>query len=338
MAKLITLSNLRTFKEELVADYTEVVNEVDGKVTAVEGRVGTAEGKITTAEGKITAAEGKIATAESNITALQGGVQAVEGNVTTLQGQMSTAEGKISAAEGKITTAEGKITTLEGDVDAAEGNIEELQGKMTTAEGKISAAEGKITTAEGNITSLQGSVSAAEGNIGTLQGNVQEINTALAKKVEAVEGKGLSTNDFTDAYKNKVDTLEANGGQPNVIETVKVNGAAVAVDGKAVNIDLTSYATKADITSVYKYKGSVASYSALPTEGNVVGDVYDVQAADVANGVEAGANVAWNGTSWDSLGGKFDASALATKAELDSYVLSSELEEASDEEVKALFA
>ena len=330
-SKLITLSNLRTFKEELVADYTEVVGEVDGKVTAVEGRVGTAEGKITAAEGKIAAAEG-------NITTLQGGVQAVEGNVTTLQGQMSTAEGKISAAEGKISAAEGNITTLQGDVDAAEGNIEELQGKMTTAEGKISTAEGKITTAEGNISTLQGAVSTAEGNISTLQGDVQTINTSLAGKVDVVTGKGLSTNDFTNEYKNKVDTLEANGGQPNVIETVKVNGAAVSVEGKAVNIDLSSYATKSDITSVYKYKGSVANYSELPSEGLVVGDVYDVQNADVANGVEAGANLAWNGSSWDNLGGKFDASALATKVELESYMLSADLIEATDDEVKALFA
>jgi len=35
-----------------------------------------------------------------------------------------------------------------------------------------------------------------------------DILTALSGKVNEVEGKGLSTNDFTDEYKNKVDTLE----------------------------------------------------------------------------------------------------------------------------------
>lgn len=47
------------------------------------------------------------------------------------------------------------------------------------------------------------------------------------------------------------------------------------------------------LTNVYRYKGSVDSKSKLPTQGNSVGDVYDV-----ANGM----NYAWNGTRWDELG------------------------------------
>lgn len=33
------------------------------------------------------------------------------------------------------------------------------------------------------------------------------VTTAIAGKVDAVEGKGLSTNDFTDAEKTKLDNL-----------------------------------------------------------------------------------------------------------------------------------
>ena len=39
----------------------------------------------------------------------------------------------------------------------------------------------------------------------------QKIKLWLAGKVDKVEGKGLSTNDFTDDYKQKVDTLSAGG-------------------------------------------------------------------------------------------------------------------------------
>lgn len=38
---------------------------------------------------------------------------------------------------------------------------------------------------------------------------LKALNKDLAKKVDKVEGKGLSTNDFTDEYKNKIDTIEA---------------------------------------------------------------------------------------------------------------------------------
>ena len=34
-----------------------------------------------------------------------------------------------------------------------------------------------------------------------------DVNTALAKKVDTVSGKGLSTNDFTAAYKSKLDGI-----------------------------------------------------------------------------------------------------------------------------------
>ena len=48
-------------------------------------------------------------------------------------------------------------------------------------------------------------------------------------------GKGLSTNDYTTAEKNKLGGIAA-GAQVNVIETVKVNGTAQTVTGKAVDI------------------------------------------------------------------------------------------------------
>ena len=44
------------------------------------------------------------------------------------------------------------------------------------------------------------------------------INTLLGKKVDKVDGKGLSTNDFTTAYKNKLDGI-ATGANKYVLPT-----------------------------------------------------------------------------------------------------------------------
>lgn len=54
-------------------------------------------------------------------------------------------------------------------------------------------------------------------------------------KVDKVEGKGLSTNDFTNALKDKLQGVEA-GAQVNKIEVVKRNGAALPIVDKAVDI------------------------------------------------------------------------------------------------------
>lgn len=98
--------------------------------------------------------------------------------------------------------------------------------------------------------------------------------------VQKETGKGLSTNDYTTAEKNKL--------------------AAFSV--------ASDYALKSDITNMYKYKGSVATVSDLPSSGNTTGDVYNVEAT--------GMNYAWNGQAWDALGEIFTITAI-TNSELD---------------------
>lgn len=63
------------------------------------------------------------------------------------------------------------------------------------------------------------------------------------KFVAKETGKGLSTNDLTNALKQTYDDtvstvagLVAEGGEPNVIEVVKQNGTALAVTNKAVDV------------------------------------------------------------------------------------------------------
>ena len=65
------------------------------------------------------------------------------------------------------------------------------------------------------------------------------------------------------------------------------------------------------LTTVYQYKGSVATYADLPTTGQKVGDVWNVETADPDHGIKAGDNVAWDGAQWDTLGGNHDFSGYA---------------------------
>ena len=143
-------------------------------------------------------------------------------------------------------------------------------------------------------------------------------------------GKGLSANDLTDTLKTNYDAAYTHsqashapaGAQANVIETIKVNGVEVTPTSKSVNItipttvaslsDANDYARKSQLGNVYKYSGSVANYAALPTLGalgaNDPAPVYDCQ--------DTGKNYAWNGTSWDDLGGTISVD-VATDAQID---------------------
>lgn len=139
---------------------------------------------------------------------------------------------------------------------------------------------------------LSADVTLAKGDVGL--GNVDNTadadkpvstaqQTALNGKVDKVSGKGLSTNDYTTAEKNKL-----------------------AAFGSA-----DTYALKNDITNMYKYKGSVATVALLPSTGQTAGDVYNVE----ANGM----NYAWNGTEWDALGEIFTITSISN-SDIDTIV------------------
>lgn len=67
------------------------------------------------------------------------------------------------------------------------------------------------------------------------------------------------------------------------------------------------------VSTVYKYKGSVAAVDNLPTSGNAVGDVWNVTAT--------GMNYVWTGSEWDALGSELNVEAI-TNTEIDTIVAS----------------
>lgn len=76
------------------------------------------------------------------------------------------------------------------------------------------------------------------GNLPTAETLAEDLDD----KVDKVPGKGLSESDFTSGEKTKLAGIAA-GAQVNVIETVKVGGAALDVVAKAVNIPVDSAPT-----------------------------------------------------------------------------------------------
>lgn len=157
---------------------------------------------------------------------------------------------------------------------------------------------GKVLKAGSTVGSLSwGTLGKSDVGLGNVD-NTSDANkpistaqqTALDGKVDKVTGKGLSTNDYTTDEKNKLSALPTNA----TLES--------------------TYAKKTDIASVYKYKGSVASESALPKSGQTTGDVYDIQTASSYGG--AGMNVVWTGSSWDALGEVFTITSI-TNTEID---------------------
>lgn len=107
-----------------------------------------------------------------------------------------------------------------------------------------------------------------------------KVKTALGNKVDKVSGKGLSTNDFTNTLKNKLDGIAA-GAQVNVIEGVNVNGTAVTPTNKIVNLTIPTKLT--DLTNDGNF---VTDANYVHTDNN-----FTTTLLNKLNGISSGAEV-----------------------------------------------
>ena len=144
------------------------------------------------------------------------------------------------------------------------------------------------------------------GTIAELKTEIDGENAYLKLYSKNVNASSLACqmNWLTDGGIEFYKSISANNGITNLPTPTN--------DSDAVNKEYVddNFATKTyvneKLSSVYTYKGSVASYSKLPTSGLTVGDVYNVE--------DTGMNYAWTGSKWDALGSTIDTSAFVLKS------------------------
>lgn len=217
-------------KDSAIAAAKKAGTDAQAAVDALSGKVGTVPENKTVVE--------MIADAQTAATyddaAVKADIKANADAITKLNGT-SAVEGSVDK---KVADAINEFATKVSD-DKTVNTFKELidyaashQGEYSTLSGEVQANKTAIATLNGKDTEA-GSVAktvkdAVDAAQATLQGNID-------KKVDKVEGKSLSTNDYTTDEKTKLEGIAA-GAQVNVIETVKVNGVALTPAGKAVDV------------------------------------------------------------------------------------------------------
>lgn len=160
-----------------------------------------------------------------------------------------------------------------------------------------------------------------------------EVENLLNNKVDKVSGKGLSTNDFTTALKEKLEN-QANDPYSTFVEGVIVeyDGEVILESTKATShakIDLSTFAKKSDVAGIYKIKGT-KTFANLPAVAETnEGDVYNVSDAFTTTskfvegqgkGYPAGTNVVCVNSDgvklWDVLSGFIDLSGYQKTSDL----------------------
>lgn len=163
-------------------------------------------------------------------------VSVLSGKIDTLNG---TGSGSVSKA---ITDAFNDFATKVSD-DGVVNSYKELIDWAAEHGGEAAQMTAAITNIENLLTGIGGegdpatvkaAIAAAinDLNIGNYYTKT-EVDTALNGKVSKEDGKGLSQNDFTNAFKSKLDGIQA-GATANTVaydaatQTVTLSGFSVA--------------------------------------------------------------------------------------------------------------
>ena len=198
--------------------------------------------------------EQSLATLQSNIDKEAATARAAE---TKLGNDIATEKNRAQSAEQTIGTNLQNEIDRSTQIDTQHTNAinKEVQDRKEAIATEVSDRNAAILVetnrAKGaesaNATAIANEVERATGVEETLNSNITQLQT---QKVDKVEGKGLSTNDYTTPEKNKLAAIEAEANKyvlpaatASALGGVKIGSNITLADGGTISI------TKANVTS-----------------------------------------------------------------------------------------
>ena len=169
--------------------------------------------------------------------------------------------------------------------------------------------------------------------IGTIDSN-QNQTVAVSVTTKAVADATASKQGLADAYDVKTYVNGKDSAMNTRVTSLETDRTALMARTSGFSDTAGSIKTYIDdkvsseIASVYKVKGSVATYADLPGSNLTVGDVYNVVAeSTVGEGANAktypaGTNFVYTSNGWDALGGTVDLSPYMLESTFNTYTSS----------------
>lgn len=184
-------------------------------------------------------------TINNNVSSLSNRVKVNEDKLTIINGNESTTGSIANAIKQAKSYTDTTVTAEQTRAEKAEQKLtSDLASEVTRAKGAESA----------NATAIANEVERATGVEETLNSNITQLQT---QKVDKVESKGLSTNDYTTPEKNKLAAIEAEANK-YVLPAATTTTLGGIIVGDRLSIDDTG-----KLVATYTYTLPTASSSAL---------------------------------------------------------------------------
>ena len=185
-----------------------------------------------------------------------------------------------------LTPDEEKAVNVTVTTGTANGTVK-VNGSDVAVKGLKSAAFTESTAYD------------AAGSAAEVQNNLDALTVVVNGKVDKVQGKGLSQNDFTNAYKNKLDGIEA-GAQVNTVTSVAGKTGAVTLQKSDVglgNVDNTSDLNKPISTATQTaLDGKVDKVAGKGLSQNDFTNALKSKLDGIESGAEVNVQADWNQT------------------------------------------
>jgi hypothetical protein len=201
----------KVLTDNLSAEVTRATNKENEINTALTNEVSRATGAENTLTSNLNSEIARAKAAESaNSTAISTEKSRAEGVESGLASRIATMEvffkeADIDASQDFIDTLKEIQSYIESDKTGAAAMTASIQTNATAIATEKSRAEGAETTLQSNINAEATTARAAEkANADAISALTTKHNEEIATKVDKVDGKGLSSNDYTDAEKTKL--------------------------------------------------------------------------------------------------------------------------------------
>ena len=334
---------------EIVVRHNEKNQELLIKVNSANTETFVAFGSKAWVDQQIATATGNLETSiNTTIANVSGAVNNISGYIITYVDQRDAAlQGQIDSTNRELGYVSSSTVGLSGVVESFSGVVYRDYATKTYVDGKVQDIEGEISTLGEKLDNFSGATYdsfdsiyktyATSANVHTtIDGLTTEVGY-LSSSTVALSGvvatlSANTENTFVDKSTYSAYTGNVNTSITNLQNNLKnLSGVTSALSANVITaLDEIVSSITTDLSTVYKYKGSVATINDLPNKNNEVGDVYNVVAANGEPGqigyTPAGTNYAWVGPKgepgeegyvaghWDALGGTVDLSNYATTA------------------------